>query len=95
MAGENFRPAVREDNRIIVLENHINCIPDDGNKMYDYFWWGNSLTEIDAEYFAIVDSDDYIESDFAEKMYSKAKSTDVDITVCERLYCKRYFGADC
>lgn len=80
--GEIIRRIAREDNRIIVLENHINCIPDDGNKMYDYFWWGNSLTEIDAEYFTIVDSDDYIESDFAEKMYSKAKSTDVDITVC-------------
>ena len=36
-----------------------------------------------GEYIAFVDSDDYVEETFLEKMYSKAKSTDSDVVICD------------
>lgn len=36
-----------------------------------------------GEYIGFVDSDDWVELDFFEKMYNKAKSDDTDITMCQ------------
>ena len=35
-----------------------------------------------GEYIGFVDSDDYVEPDFAERLYSAAKENDADISVC-------------
>lgn len=35
-----------------------------------------------GEYIGFVDSDDYVEPDFAEKLYTAAKENDADISVC-------------
>lgn len=35
-----------------------------------------------GEYIGFVDSDDYVESDFAEKLYNAAKNNNADISVC-------------
>ena len=35
-----------------------------------------------GEYLAFVDSDDYLASDFCEKMYNKANNDDCDVVIC-------------
>ena len=39
-----------------------------------------------GEYLGFIDSDDYVDPDFAELMYKKAKETDADIVVCPVSY---------
>jgi len=41
------------------------------------------LNYASGEYIAFVDSDDYVELFFLEKMYEKAKSTDSDVVICD------------
>ncbi len=44
------------------------------------------LEYVTGEYVAFVDSDDYVQKDMYEKMYSKAKENDFDIVVCDLNY---------
>lgn len=72
-------------------DNSINCIEDfikiDNVKLINQNNQGLSVarnTGIDVaqgEYILFVDSDDYIESEFIEKLYSEAKIYDLDIAI--------------
>jgi len=42
------------------------------------------LDEIQGEYVSFVDADDYLNLDFYEKLYAKAKENDYDIVKCQR-----------
>lgn len=44
------------------------------------------IEEARGEYLGFVDSDDYVDDDFAELMYQKAKSSDADVVVCPVTY---------
>ena len=44
------------------------------------------LEYVTGEYVAFVDSDDYVQKDMYEKMYSKAKENDFDMVVCNLSY---------
>lgn len=41
------------------------------------------LKYANGEYIAFVDSDDFVEETFLEKMYEKAKSTNSDVVICD------------
>ena len=40
------------------------------------------ISKVSTPYFGFVDSDDYVESDFYEKMLIKAKKENADVTIC-------------
>ena len=42
----------------------------------------DGIARAQGEYIGFVDSDDYVEPDFAEKLYGAAKVSDADIAVC-------------
>ena len=41
------------------------------------------IEKANGNYIMFIDSDDYIEKDTCEKMYSKAKNDDLDIVICD------------
>jgi len=61
------------DSRIILLKNEYNTVI---NPEYKTKWY-----EPKGEYFSYLDSDDFIYSTFAEKLYTAAKKNDADIAV--------------
>lgn len=42
-----------------------------------------ALDHATGDYIAFVDSDDYVELNFLEKLYEKAKSNDSDVVICD------------
>ena len=44
------------------------------------------LDKASGEYVLFIDSDDFIETDAAEKLYNRAKETDADIVICKARY---------
>lgn len=54
------------------------------DKMNEGVWRGrfDAISIARGEYIGFVDSDDYVEPDFAEKLYSTAKDSNADISVC-------------
>lgn len=54
------------------------------DKQNEGVWRGrfDAIAIARGEYIGFVDSDDYVEPDFAEKLYSTAKDNDADISVC-------------
>ena len=54
------------------------------DKMNEGVWRGrfDAIAIARGEYIGFVDSDDYVEPDFAEKLYSTAKDSNADISVC-------------
>ncbi len=45
-----------------------------------------AIEEINTEYCIFCDSDDWVELDMYEKLYTKAVETDADIVFCDRLF---------
>lgn len=64
----------REDNRIRLLRTDRNRGAAAARNL--------ALDNLRGEYIAFVDSDDYIEPDFIEKLYSILVSNEADISVC-------------
>ncbi|MEF2655778.1 MAG: glycosyltransferase [Eggerthellaceae bacterium] len=54
------------------------------DKQNEGVWRGrfDAIAIAQGEYIGFVDSDDYVESDFAEKLYSAAVADNADISVC-------------
>lgn len=87
--GEILRKLAEEDNRVYVVENTKNGITDTGITYYENGWW--PLTqERTGEYISILDSDDYLEPDFVEKLYKQAKANDADITAAGNWFVSEY-----
>lgn len=62
------------------IYNNIQVISKKNGGMSDARNVG--LTHATGEYISFVDSDDYIEKDMLEKLYTKAKEKDYDIVFC-------------
>lgn len=77
--GEILRRLAAEDSRVFLMTNNINCVTDDGIKVYEKGWWIPDEA-LAGEYISILDSDDYLEPNFVEILYSMAKENDADIT---------------
>lgn len=87
---------VKEYPRIIKVINQENQGLSDARN--------NALKIASADYIMYVDSDDYVELDFVEKMYNKAVSEKADVVICgnnvvdedyqikERTYPNNYSG---
>lgn len=63
----------KKDNRIKILNQKNSGVSAARN---------NGLREAKGEYISFVDSDDWIDLDFYEKLYNSAKKYDADIAVC-------------
>jgi len=62
-----------QDNRVTVIDKK-----NDGVWLARY----DGITKATGEYISFIDSDDYIEKDYIEKLYSKSKENNYDIVVC-------------
>lgn len=75
------------DRCIDILNKYKKIYPDTIviiDKENEGVWRGrfDAIAIAKGEYIGFVDSDDYVEPDFAEKLYCAAKATDADISVC-------------
>ncbi|MCQ2018547.1 glycosyltransferase family 2 protein [Clostridium butyricum] len=68
----------KKDDRLFVIHNNVNGVGDNGEDFYTPKWWTGQYN-IEAEYVSIIDSDDFIEPDFVEKLYFQAKENNADI----------------
>lgn len=64
----------QKDNRIKILYNDKNSGPS--------FSRNSGMSIAQGDYIGFVDSDDYIDNDFYEKLYFAAKKYDADIAAC-------------
>lgn len=76
---EVIQDLCEENNNIIVINKENGGLSSARNEGLKY---------ARGEYISFIDSDDYIESNFLEILYDRAKSEDLDITYCSytRLY---------
>lgn len=75
------------DNCLEILRDYETAYPDTVvviDKENEGVWRGrlDAIAIARGEYIGFVDSDDYVEPDFAEKLYLAAKENDADISVC-------------
>lgn len=75
------------DNCIDILNEYKRKYPDTIviiDKKNEGVWRGrfDAIAIAQGEYIGFVDSDDYVEPDFAEKLYQTAKNNNADIAVC-------------
>lgn len=75
------------DKSIDILRDYEQKYPDTIvviDKDNEGVWRGrfDAIAIARGEYIGFVDSDDYVEPDFAEKLYQCAKENDADISVC-------------
>lgn len=76
--GEILEMLRKEDSRVHVVTNKVNGIGENGERDFHKEWWYNSEQEL-GEYISILDSDDWLEPDFVEKLYALAKENDSEI----------------
>lgn len=79
--GKICEEYVKNDSRIIYIKLETNNILTEKEKVIDK----KNLEEIakrQAEYFAVLDSDDYLDPDFIKIMYNEAKASGADVTCC-------------
>lgn len=75
------------DNCLAILRDYEQRYPDTIvviDKENEGVWRGrlDAIAIARGEYIGFVDSDDYVEPDFAERLYTAAKENDADISVC-------------
>ncbi len=63
-----------KDSRVKVVQIEVNNGPSNGFKA--------GINAVTGEYFTIIDADDYIDTDYIEKLYSAIKSEDADVSMC-------------
>lgn len=72
--GDIIKSYAIKDDRIVVLENKVNWILDEGENN----WW----PVFNGEYITYLDADDYLDERFIEVMYKASREHDADLTVC-------------
>lgn len=76
------------DNCLNILKEYKEKYPDKHiviiDKQNEGVWKGrfDGIALAKGEYIGFTDSDDYISTDYAEKLYKAAKESDADISVC-------------
>lgn len=76
------------DNCLNILKEYQEKYPDKNiviiDKPNEGVWKGrfDGIAKATGEYIGFTDSDDYISTDYAEKLYQAAKETNADISVC-------------
>lgn len=83
--GKILHKMAASDTRLHFYENRLNWKYDDGTSiMRDGVLriWPLQDQELLGEYVSIVDSDDWLQPTFVEKMYHAAKNVEADIAVC-------------
>lgn len=83
--GSILRKKADADARVRIFENKLNWKTDDGKSFAKdgiIRIWPVQESALLGEYISIVDADDWLTPDFAERMYNAAKAVDADITVC-------------
>ena len=71
--GEICDSYAEKDGRVKVIKRENGGVSSARNRGID---------EANGKYLSFVDSDDYIESNMLEKLYSAAEASDADLTVC-------------
>ena len=79
-----IRQYMKKDSRIQYVHNEKPFVTDKGEMYYERAWW----PEFDSEYISIIDHDDILDPEFAEKMYRKAKEAEADLVVAGCLFFK-------
>ena len=78
------REYAEKDARVRLVRNEVNCRKDGGGSFNDGCvtrYWTPLPDDIVGEYVSIIDSDDYLEPDFVEKLYAAAKTIKAEIAV--------------
>ncbi len=78
--GKIIHQYAMRDPRIVVVDNKVNGITDEGVKTFGQGWWPFTPETL-GEYVAILDSDDWLAPDFVEIMYNSAQSINADMLV--------------
>ena len=87
--GDLLRQMAASDERMHIIENKNNWYADDGSCYIAsgiVRIWPIQNKELLGEYISIVDSDDWLRPDFAERLYQGANDFDADIAVCGHTY---------
>lgn len=77
-----IRQYVKKDPRIRYVHNEKPFVTDEGVMYYERGWW----PQFQSEYISIIDHDDILDPEFAERMYRKAKENDADLVVAGCLF---------
>lgn len=77
-----IRQYMKKDSRISCVQNQKPFVTDDGVMYYERGWW----PQFQSEYISIIDHDDILDPEFAEKMYKKAKEAEADLVVSGCLF---------
>ena len=78
------REYAEKDARVRLVRNEVNCRKDGGGSFNDGCvtrYWTPLPDDIVGEYVSIIDSDDYLEPDFVEKLYAVANTIKAEIAV--------------
>ena len=78
------REYAERDARVRLVRNEVNCRKDGGGSFNDGCvtrYWTPLPDDIVGEYVSIIDSDDYLEPDFVEKLYAVANTIKAEIAV--------------
>lgn len=78
------------DHSQIIIDNYVKKYP---NKLFSFFKENGGqgsarnlgMDKAKGEYIAFVDSDDYVDLKFCEKLYNKAKKMKADIVICDMI----------
>lgn len=87
--GEILKKLQKEDRRVNVITNEVNGKGKNGEVPFQKEWWFND-DQIIGEYISILDSDDWLEPDFVESLYSVAKKNNSQIVAAGCNYCNEF-----
>ncbi len=87
--GEILEKLQKEDSRVNIITNKVNKVGENGEVPFQKEWWFND-DQVIGEYISIIDSDDWIEPDFVETLYTVAKKNDSQIVAGGCNYCNEF-----
>lgn len=87
--GEILEKLQKEDRRVNVITNEVNGKGKNGEVPFQKEWWFND-DQVIGEYISILDSDDWLEPDFVESLYSVAKKNNSQIVAAGCNHCNEF-----